>query len=51
MPTREQELEDAAAVAMAAGAVSPDEIGTTVGESRLVAQLLGEELPGGNKNN
>jgi len=50
LPTREQELQDAAAVAVAAGAVSPDEIGTTVGESRLVAQLLGEELPGGNKN-
>ena len=50
VPTREEDLEDAAAVAEAAGAESPDQIETTVGESRLVAQLLGEELPGGNKN-
>ena len=49
LPSREQDLEDATAVAEAAGAVTPDEIETTVGESRLVAQLLGEELPGGNK--
>jgi DNA-directed RNA polymerase subunit beta' len=49
LPSREEELEDAAAIAEAAGAVAPDEIETTVGESRLVAQLLGEEMPGGNK--
>jgi len=45
-PTREEELEDAAAVAVAAGAVAPGEIKTTIGESRLVAQLLGEDAPG-----
>jgi DNA-directed RNA polymerase subunit beta' len=45
-PTREEELEDAAAVAMAGGAVAPGEIKTTVGQSRLVAQLLGEEAAG-----
>jgi DNA-directed RNA polymerase subunit beta' len=45
MLSREEELEAAAAVALAAGAESPEEIGTTVGESRLVAQLLGEENP------
>ena len=50
-PTREQELEDATAVAEAAGAVTPEEIETTVGESRLVAQLLGEEMPGGGNKN
>ena len=50
LPTREEELEDAAAVAEAAGAETPEEIETTVGESRLVAQLLGEELPGGGKS-
>ncbi len=49
-PSREEELQDAASQAVAAGAVAPDEIETTVGESRLVAQLLGEELPGNNKN-
>ncbi len=49
--TREQEVEDATAVAEAAGAVTPDEIETTVGESRLVAQLLGEEMPGGGNKN
>jgi DNA-directed RNA polymerase subunit beta' len=42
-PTREEELETAAALAEAAGAQSPEQIQTTVGESRLVAQLLGEE--------
>jgi DNA-directed RNA polymerase subunit beta' len=40
--SREQELEHAAARAEAAGAQTPDQIKTTVGESRLVAQLLGE---------
>jgi len=45
MLSREQELEAAAAVALAAGAESPEEIGTTIGESRLVAQLLGEDNP------
>jgi len=48
-PTREEVLEDAAALAEAAGAVAPDQIETTVGESRLVAQLLGESEPGSNK--
>jgi DNA-directed RNA polymerase subunit beta' len=49
-PTQEEELEAAAAVAEAAGAQSPDEIETTVGDSSLVAELLGEEMPnqGGN---
>ncbi|QDU72056.1 DNA-directed RNA polymerase subunit beta' [Mucisphaera calidilacus] len=47
MLSREEELEAAAAMAEAAGAESPEDIGTTVGESRLVAQLLGED---GNKN-
>jgi hypothetical protein len=36
-------LKDAAALAEAAGAETPDQIKTTVGESRLVAQLLGED--------
>ena len=45
MLSREEELEAAAAIALAAGAESPDEIGTTIGESRLVAQLLGEDNP------
>ncbi|MEQ9459463.1 MAG: DNA-directed RNA polymerase subunit beta' [Phycisphaeraceae bacterium] len=38
-----EEIEAAAAMAEAAGAEAPEEIGTTVGESRLVAQLLGED--------
>ena len=42
MPSREEDIKDAAAMAEAAGAVAPDQITTTVGESRLVAQLLGE---------
>jgi DNA-directed RNA polymerase subunit beta' len=41
-PTREEDLRAAAAIAEAAGAEAPEEIQTTVGESRLVAQLLGE---------
>ncbi len=41
--SREEEIEAAAAMAEAAGAESPTEIKTTVGESRLVAQLLGED--------
>ncbi|MEX2215159.1 MAG: DNA-directed RNA polymerase subunit beta' [Phycisphaeraceae bacterium] len=50
-PSREEELEDAAAIAEAGGALTPGEIKTTVGESRLVAQLLGEEVAGsGGKN-
>ena len=49
-PTREEELEDAAAMAEAAGAQIPGEIETAVGESRLVAQLLGESEPGGNRH-
>ncbi|MEM1210177.1 MAG: DNA-directed RNA polymerase subunit beta' [Planctomycetota bacterium] len=45
-PTVEQQLEEAAQYAEAAGAQRADEIETTIGESRLVAQLLGEEVPG-----
>ncbi len=41
--TREEEIEDAAALAEAAGAETRDQIGTTVGESQLVAQFLGDE--------
>ncbi|MCC7192364.1 MAG: DNA-directed RNA polymerase subunit beta' [Phycisphaeraceae bacterium] len=44
-PSREEDLQDAAALAEAAGAETPDQIKTTVGESRLVAQLLGEVDP------
>ena len=40
--TRWRSWPDAAALAEAAGAETPDQIKTTVGESRLVAQLLGE---------
>ncbi len=49
MPTREEDIEDAAAIAEAAGAQTPEEIETTVGESRLVAQLLGEIDPSFNR--
>ena len=42
-PTLEQDLEEAARLAEAAGAESPEQIKQTVGESRLVAELLGEE--------
>ncbi len=42
-PTEEEQLQNAAVLAEAAGAQAPAEIQTTVGESRLVAQLLGEE--------
>ncbi|HEX7010830.1 MAG TPA: DNA-directed RNA polymerase subunit beta', partial [Phycisphaeraceae bacterium] len=45
-PTREQELAAARELAEAAGAEAPGQIKTTVGESRLVAQLLGEIEPG-----
>jgi DNA-directed RNA polymerase subunit beta' len=45
-PTVEQQLEEAALSAEAAGAQRADEIETTIGESRLVAQLLGEDVPG-----
>ena len=41
-PSREQDYEAAVALAEAGGADRPDEIVTTIGESRLVAQLLGE---------
>jgi len=41
--SREEEIEAAAAMAEAAGAEAPTEIKTTVGESRLVAQLLGDD--------
>jgi len=47
MPTPEDELQEAVASAEAAGAEAPEEITTTIGESRLVAQLLGE-LEGNN---
>ena len=43
--TREQDFADAAAMAEAAGAQRRDEIQTTIGESRLVEQLLGEDTP------
>ncbi|MEO0966198.1 MAG: DNA-directed RNA polymerase subunit beta', partial [Planctomycetota bacterium] len=46
-PTVEQQLEEAAQYAEAAGAQRADEIETTIGESRLVAQLLGEDVPSG----
>ncbi len=46
LPTREEDLMDAAAIAEAAGAEAPDQIVKTVGESRLVAQLLGETTEG-----
>jgi len=49
-PSREEQLKDAAALAEAAGAETPDQIKTTVGESRLVAQLLGE-IEGNNSKN
>ena len=41
-PSREEETIEAAVRAEAAGAEKPEDIKTTVGESRLVAQLLGE---------
>ncbi|MEO1236291.1 MAG: DNA-directed RNA polymerase subunit beta' [Planctomycetota bacterium] len=44
----EEEIEQAAAIAEAAGAEAPDEITTTVGDSRLVAELLGEDTTGKN---
>ncbi|MAE67397.1 MAG: DNA-directed RNA polymerase subunit beta' [Phycisphaeraceae bacterium] len=44
-PTREEDIEDAAAMAEAAGAVAPEQIETTIGESRRVAELLGEAEP------
>jgi len=46
VPTREEDMMDAAAIAEAAGAETPDQIVKTVGESRLVAQLLGETTEG-----
>jgi len=42
MPSAEQQLAEAAAAAEAAGAESPEQITTTIGQSRLAAQLLGE---------
>ncbi len=45
-PSAAEQLEDAAEAAVAAGAQNPNEIQTTVGESRLVAQLLGEDTAG-----
>jgi DNA-directed RNA polymerase subunit beta' len=41
-PSREEELERAALEAESAGAQRPEEIKTTVGDSRLIAQMLGE---------
>ena len=51
-PSREEELEAATQVAEAAGAQAPEEIETTVGDSALVAELLGDEMPnqGGGNN-
>jgi len=49
IPTHEESMEDAAAIAEAAGAEAPDQIIKTVGESRLVAQLLGESTEGSSK--
>ncbi len=43
IPSHEENIEDAAALAEAHGAQAPGEIETTVGESRLVAQLLGDD--------
>jgi len=48
-PSREEDLKDAAATAVAAGAEAPDQIIKTVGESRLVAQLLGESSDSSSK--
>jgi DNA-directed RNA polymerase subunit beta' len=45
-PTREELLEDAAALAEAAGAESPDKITQTVGQSSRVAELLDGQLAG-----
>ncbi|MEM9420754.1 MAG: DNA-directed RNA polymerase subunit beta', partial [Planctomycetota bacterium] len=42
----EEEIEQAALIAEAAGAESPDTITSTVGDSRLVAELLGEDPTG-----
>ncbi|MCC5830252.1 MAG: DNA-directed RNA polymerase subunit beta' [Phycisphaeraceae bacterium] len=47
-PTREEDLEDAAARAEAVGALRGDEIESTVGESERVKQMLGDELVAGN---
>lgn len=42
----EEEIQQAAMIAEAAGAEAPSEITTTVGDSRLVAELLGEDTTG-----
>ena len=42
----EEEIEQAAMIAEAAGAETPEQITSTVGDSRLVAELLGEDLTG-----
>ena len=42
----EEEIAAAAALAEAAGAEAPGEFTTTIGESKLVAQLLGDESNG-----
>jgi DNA-directed RNA polymerase subunit beta' len=44
-PTRDEELLEAAARAESAGALAPEEITTTIGESSRVAQMLGEFEP------
>ena len=44
--TVEEEIEQAAMIAEAAGAETPDQITSTVGDSRLVAELLGEDVAG-----
>jgi len=45
--THEDEIQQAAEAATAQGAESPEEIETRIGESSLVAQLLGEDAPKG----
>jgi DNA-directed RNA polymerase subunit beta' len=45
LPSMEDEREEAIEFAESAGAETPEEITATIGESRLVAQLLGEDSP------
>ena len=49
VPSRDEDLADAVVLAEAAGAETPSEIKTTVGESELVAQLLSESEAGAKK--
>ena len=50
-PSREDDLQEAAVQAEAAGAEAPNQIIKTVGESRLVAQLLGEATESSSSKN